>query len=417
MRALTWQANEHVEVTDVPDPRIQEPDDIIIRVTSTAICGSDLHLYGVLGPFLKPGDVLGHEPMGIVEETGADITHLRAGDRVVIPFNISCGHCWMCSRGLFAQCETTQVRDQGKGAALFGYTSLYGSVPGGQAQYLRVPQAQFGPIKIPESGPDEQYLYLSDILPTAYQAVAYADVPAGGNLAVLGLGPVGQMAARIARHLGIERVIGVDPVPERRAAAERFAIHTIDPGTTDDTASTLIELADGRGPDAVINAVGMEAHGHDEPRSTRLTEIGQKATGLLPGPLAAKLSDRAALDRLDALHAAVKAVRRGGTVSISGVYGGEIDPMPMMEMFDRGVQLRMGQAHVRRWIDDLMPVVSDDRDPLGVRQFATHHLPLEEAPHGYEIFRDKAEGCLKVVLQPWPQPLPAKWGGSGSIIP
>ena len=400
MRALTWQGNEHVEVTDVPDPVIQEPNDIIIRVTSTAICGSDLHLYGVLGPFLAPGDVLGHEPMGIVEETGADITHLRAGDRVVIPFNISCGHCWMCRRSLFAQCETTQVRSQGKGAALFGYTSLYGSVPGGQAQYLRVPQAQFGPVKVPAGAPDEQYLYLSDILPTAYQAVAYADVPAGGTLAVLGLGPVGQMAVRIARHRGLERVIGVDPVPERRAAAERFGVQTLDPDAVGNTANALIELTGGRGPDAVIDAVGMEAHGYDEPRSTRLIAAGQKATGLLPDSVAEKVSDRAALDRLDALHTAVKAVRRGGTVSVSGVYGGEVDPMPLMEMFDRGVQLRMGQAHVRRWIDDLLPIVSDDRDPLGVREFATHHLPLEDAPHGYEIFRDKAEGCLKVVLQP-----------------
>jgi threonine dehydrogenase-like Zn-dependent dehydrogenase len=400
MRALTWQGNEHVEVTDVRDPVIQEPNDIIIRVTSTAICGSDLHLYGVLGPFLKPGDVLGHEPMGIVEETGPDITHLRSGDRVVVPFNISCGHCWMCRRGLFAQCETTQVRSQGKGAALFGYTSLYGSVPGGQAQYLRVPQAQFGPVKVPAGAPDEQYLYLSDILPTAYQAVAYADVPADGTLAVLGLGPVGQMAVRIARHLGVERVIGVDPVPERRAAATRFGVETLDPGAVDNTAAALIELTGGRGPDAVIDAVGMEAQGHDEPRSTRLIAAGQKATGLLPDQVAAKVSDQAALDRLDALHTAVKAVRRGGTVSISGVYGGEIDPMPLMEMFDRGVQLRMGQAHVRRWIDDLLPIVSDERDPLGVREFATHHLPLEDAPRGYEIFRDKAEGCLKVVLQP-----------------
>ena len=400
MRALTWQGNEKVEVTDVPDPVIQEPNDIIIRVTSTAICGSDLHLYGVLGPFLKPGDVLGHEPMGIVEETGSDITRLRAGDRVVVPFNISCGHCWMCERGLFAQCETTQVRSQGKGAALFGYTSLYGSVPGGQAQYLRVPQAQFGPVKVPAGAPDEQYLYLSDILPTGYQAVVYADVPAGGTLAVLGLGPVGQMAARIARHLGVERVIGVDPVAERRAAAERFGVQTLDPGTLDDTAAALIELTGGRGPDAVIDAVGMEAHGHDEPRGTRLIAAGTKAVGLLPDSVAAKVSDRAALDRLDALHTAVKAVRRGGTVFVSGVYGGEIDPMPLMEMFDRGVQLRMGQAHVRRWIDDLLPIVGDDRDPLGVREFATHHLPLEDAPRGYEIFRDKAEGCLKVVLQP-----------------
>ena len=400
MRALTWQGNEHVEVTDVPDPVIQEPNDIIIRVTSTAICGSDLHLYGVLGPFLKPGDVLGHEPMGIVEEAGADITQLRAGDRVVIPFNISCGHCWMCERGLFAQCETTQVRSQGKGAALFGYTSLYGSVPGGQAQYLRVPQAQFGPVKVTEGAPDEQYLYLSDILPTAYQAVAYADVPDGGTLAVLGLGPVGQMAARIAHHLGVERVIGVDPVPERRAAAERFGAETLDPGALDHTAEALIELTGGRGPDAVIDAVGMEAHGHDEPRSTRLIAVGQKFTGLLPDSASAKAADQGAVDRLDALHTAVKAVRRGGTVSVSGVYGGEIDPMPLMEMFDRGVQLRMGQAHVKRWIDDLLPIVSDDRDPLGVRDFATHHLPLEDAQRGYELFRNKAEGCIKVVLQP-----------------
>src|SRR5579859_443375 len=213
MRALTWQGTEHVEVTDVPDPAIQEPNDIVIRVTSTAICGSDLHLYGVLGPFLKPGDVLGHEAMGIVVEAGPQATGLRPGDRVVIPFNIACGHCWMCRRELFAQCETTQVRDQGKGAALFGYTALYGSVPGGQAQYLRVPQAQFGPIKIPPGPPDEQFLYLSDILPTAYQAVRYADTPLDGTLAVLGLGPVGQFCTRIARHLGVSRVIGVDHVP------------------------------------------------------------------------------------------------------------------------------------------------------------------------------------------------------------
>jgi threonine dehydrogenase-like Zn-dependent dehydrogenase len=400
MRALTWQGNEHVEVTDVPDPVIREPNDIIIRVTSTAICGSDLHLYGVLGPYLKPGDVLGHEPMGIVEEVGADITHLRSGDRVVVPFNISCGHCWMCRRGLYAQCETTQVRDQGKGAALFGYTSLYGSVPGGQAQYLRVPQAQFGPVKVPEGAPDAQYLYLSDILPTAYQAVTYADVPDGGTLAVLGLGPVGQMCVRVARHLGVERVIALDPVAERRAAAMPFGVETFDPAEMHDPAALLITLTGGRGPDAVIDAVGMEAHGFHEHAGTRLVEAAQKAAGLLPDAVAARFTDRAALDRLDALHTAVKAVRRGGTVSVSGVYGGEIDPMPLMEMFDRGIQLRMGQAHVRRWIDDLLPIVGDEADPLGVRQFATHHLPLEDAPHGYQIFRDKADGCLKVVLQP-----------------
>ncbi|HET9969384.1 MAG TPA: zinc-dependent alcohol dehydrogenase [Streptosporangiaceae bacterium] len=400
MRALTWQGNQDVRVTDVPDPRIQQPNDAVIQVTSTAICGSDLHLYGVLGPYLSPGDVLGHEAMGVVTEVGADITDLAPGDRVVIPFNISCGHCWMCSRGLFAQCETTQVREQGKGAALFGYTSLYGSVPGGQAQFLRVPQAQFGPIKIPADGPDEQYLFLSDILPTAYQAYRYADTPEDGTLAVLGLGPIGQFAARIARHLGVERVIGVDPVPERRAAAARFGIEVTDLNDDIDTASMLIEMTGGRGPDAVIDAVGMEAHGHDAAAGSMLAEVAQRATGLLPDRMAQKVTDVAAVDRLDALHVAVKTVRRGGTVSVSGVYGGEVDPMPMMEMFDRGIQLRMGQAHVKRWIDDLMPLVADGSDPLGVQGFATHHLALEEAPRGYEMFRDKADGCLKVVLQP-----------------
>ncbi|HEX7303423.1 alcohol dehydrogenase catalytic domain-containing protein, partial [Lentzea sp.] len=218
MKALTWQGNEKVQVVDVPDPKIEEPTDAIIRVTSTAICGSDLHLYGVLGPYLKPGDVLGHEAMGVVEEVGSGASdHLKVGDRVVVPFNISCGHCWMCERDLFAQCETTQVRDEGKGASLFGYTSLYGSVPGGQAEYLRVPQAQFGPIVVPDGTPDEQFLFLSDILPTAWQAVRYADVPPGGTVAVLGLGPVGQFAVRIARQLGAGRVIGVDRVPERLA--------------------------------------------------------------------------------------------------------------------------------------------------------------------------------------------------------
>ncbi len=400
MRALTWQGNLDVRVTDVPDPRIQEPTDAVIAVTSTAICGSDLHLYGVLGPYLSPGDVLGHEAMGVVTEVGADVTSLAPGDRVVIPFNISCGHCWMCTRGLYAQCETTQVREQGKGAALFGYTSLYGSVPGGQAQFLRVPQAQFGPVKIPADGPDEQYLFLSDVLPTAYQAYAYADTPKDGTLAVLGLGPIGQFAARIARHLGVERVIGVDPVPARRAAAARFGIEAVDLSETADTAGMLIEMTGGRGPDAVIDAVGMEAHGHDEAAGSKLAEVAQRATGLLPDRVAQKITDVAAVDRLDALHVAVKAVRRGGTVSVSGVYGGEVDPMPMMEMFDRGIQLRMGQAHVKRWIDDLMPMVADSSDPLGVQTFATHHLPLEQAPHGYEIFRNKADGCIKVVLQP-----------------
>ena len=398
MKALTWQGNTNVEVTDVPDPRIEAPTDAVVRVTSTAICGSDLHLYGVLGPYLKPGDVLGHEAMGVVEEVGADVRHIAPGDRVVVPFNISCGHCWMCERGLFAQCETTQVVSEGKGATLFGYTSLYGSVPGGQAEFLRVPQAQFGPVKIPDGTPDEQFLFLSDVLPTAWQAVVYADVPAGGSVAVLGLGPIGQMAVRIAGHLGAGRVIGVDSVPERLALAQRYGAEPLDLGGVDDVSAALIEMVDGRGPDSTIDAVGMEAHGGAH--GNKLISLAQKATGLLPDPIAQKVTDAAAVDRIDALLAALKGVRRGGTVSISGVYGGEVDPLPMMEMFDRGIQVRMGQAHVRRWTDDILPLLLDPADPLGALDLTTHQLPLADAVKGYEMFRDKADGCIKVVLRP-----------------
>ena len=396
---MTWQGNRNVAVTDVPDPKIEEPTDAVIRVTSTAICGSDLHLYGVLGPYLKPGDVLGHEAMGVVEEVGPEAAgHLAVGDRVVVPFNISCGHCWMCERGWFAQCETTQVRSEGKGATLFGYTSLYGAVPGGQAEYLRVPQAQFGPIKIPDGTPDEQFLFLSDVLPTAWQAVAYANIPDGGSVAVFGLGPIGQMCVRIARHLGAGRVIGIDSVPERLALAERWGAEPMNLDDIDDPSAALLDLVDGRGPDSTIDAVGMEAHGGAP--GSRIASLGQKATGLLPDPIAQKITDKFAVDRLDALLAAIKGVRRAGTVSISGVYGGEIDAMPMMEMFDRGITMRMGQAHVRRWTDDILPLVLDPADPLGTLDLVTHHVPLADAPGAYEMFRDKADGCIKVVLQP-----------------
>ncbi|MDQ2852538.1 MAG: glutathione-dependent formaldehyde dehydrogenase [Actinomycetota bacterium] len=393
MRALTWQGKENVSVETVPDPRIQEPTDAIIKVTSTAICGSDLHLYSVLGAFLHPGDVLGHETMGVVQEVGADVHHIAPGDRVVIPFNISCGHCWMCKRGLMAQCETTQVREQGKGATLFGYTDLYGAVPGGQAEYLRVPQAQFGPIKIDGDRPDEQYLYLSDILPTAYQGVEYAQVPEGGSLVVLGLGPVGQLAARIAHRRGL-RVIGVDLVPERLAAAAAFGVETLDMTACDDVAAELLDLTGGRGADGVLDAVGMEAHG------SPLLGAVVTAAGYLPDALAKPVIDKMGVDRLAALHTAVKAVRRCGTVSVSGVYGGEADPMPMMEMFDRGITMRMGQCHVKRWIDDLMPMVNDNTDPLGLTMLATHRVTLDEAPAAYEMFQKKQDGCLKVVITP-----------------
>jgi threonine dehydrogenase-like Zn-dependent dehydrogenase len=394
MKALTWHGKRDVRVEEVPDPRIEEPTDAVVRITSSAICGSDLHLYEVLGPYLTPGDVLGHEPMGIVEEVGSEVTHLKQGDRVVVPFNISCGHCWMCSRGLFAQCETTQNRDTGKGASLFGYTSLYGAVPGGQAEYLRVPQAQFGPIKVPEGPADQRFLYLSDVLPTAWQGVVYADVPEGGTLAVIGLGPIGQMAARIAKHQGVERVIGVDLVPERLALAERYGIETLDTNGTGDVAEALLEMTGGRGPDGVLEAVGMEAHG------SPWGKLAHTAVGMLPDKLARPMVDKLAIDRMNALHTAIKATRRGGTVSISGVYGGEIDPMPMMEMFDRGLTLRMGQCHVKRWIDDILPLVVDDSDPLGTEDLATHVLPLDQAPHGYDIFQRKVDDCIKVVLTP-----------------
>ncbi|WP_114908203.1 zinc-dependent alcohol dehydrogenase [Ornithinimicrobium murale] len=394
MRALTWQGLGKVSVEQVPDPRIQEPTDAIVRVTSTAICGSDLHLYNVLAPYLTPGDILGHEFMGIVEEVGPEVGRLHVGDRVVVPFNISCGTCWMCSRALYAQCETTQVRAQGKGAALFGYTSLYGSVPGGQAEYVRVPHADFGPIWLEPDHPDERYLYLSDILPTAWQGVQYAEVPEGGSLAVLGLGPVGLLAVQVARHLGIEQVIGVDLVDERLAAARLRGAEVVDRRQVSDVAEALRELTGGRGPDSVLDAVGMEAHG------SPVAQAAAAATVRAPKPVARAAMEHVGVDRLDALHTSIDAVRRGGTVSLSGVYGGMADPMPMMQLFDKGVQLRMGQCHVRRWTPELHRIVSEVDDLLAVESLATHRLSLDEAPEAYRMFRAKSDSCVKVVLRP-----------------
>ncbi|MEU6932482.1 alcohol dehydrogenase catalytic domain-containing protein [Streptomyces sp. NPDC046374] len=337
MKAVTWRGRRKTEVVTVPDPRIVDPTDAVIQVTTTGLCGSDLHLYEVLGPFLDAGDILGHEPMGVVAEVGHEARELKAGDRVVVPFNVSCGTCFMCRRGLHSQCETTQVHEHGSGASLFGYTKLYGQVPGGQAEYLRVPFADTLPIRVPEGPPDERFVYLSDVLPTAWQAVVYADVPRGGSVAVLGLGPIGDMCTRVAAHRGAGQVIGIDLVPERLAR--------------------------------------------------------------LPDALASALMKEAGVDKLGALKLAIELVRRGGTISLSGVYGGAADPLPLLTMFDKQIQLRMGQANVHRWVDDLLPLLTDG-DPVGVEGFATHHLPLDEAPRAYADFQKKRDNMVKVLFHP-----------------
>jgi threonine dehydrogenase-like Zn-dependent dehydrogenase len=393
MRALTWHGTRDVRVDTVPDPEIREPTDAIIRVTSSGICGSDLHLYEVLGPFMGEGDILGHEPMGVVEAVGSAVTDLHVGDRVVIPFNICCGHCFMCTTGLHSQCETTQVHEYGMGAALFGYTKLYGEVPGGQAEYLRVPFADYLPIKVPAGPPDERFVYLSDVLPTAWQGVEYAAVPPGGSVAVLGLGPIGSMATRIAQHRGAGRVIGIDLVPERLARARAHGVETIDLRDHDELGDAVRELTGGRGPDAVIDAVGMEAHG--DPTGA----IAQKVAGLMPDALAATMMTHAGMDRMAAFHTAIDVVRRGGTISLLGVYGGMSDPLPMLTLFDKQVQLRMGQANVKRWIPEILPLLVDG-DTLGVEGFASHHLPLDDGPHAYEIFQKKQDDTFKVLLHP-----------------
>jgi threonine dehydrogenase-like Zn-dependent dehydrogenase len=393
MRAVTWHGRGDVRVDTVPDPVIQDPTDVIVEITSSGVCGSDLHLIEVLSPFMTQGDVMGHEPMGIVREVGREVTALRPGDRVVVPFNVSCGTCWMCAEGLFSQCETTQNRDQGMGASLFGYTKLYGHIPGGQAEYLRVPFGNTLPIKVPDGAPDDRFVYLSDVLPTAWQAVQYAAVPQGGTLLVLGLGPIGDMSTRIAQHLGIEKVWGVDSVPERLRRARDHGVHTIDSTKQKEVVDAIRDVTEGRGPDAVIDAVGMEAHG------SPVATAAQKATALMPDVVMERVMKVAGIDRLAALNTALEAVRRGGTVSLSGVYGGATDPLPLMRMFDKQIQIRMGQANVLRWVPDILPILTDG-DPLGVDGFATHRVPLEEAPQAYADFRQKKNGTVKVLLQP-----------------
>lgn len=393
MLAATWQGPRDIRVEEVPDPTIVDSTDAVIRVTTTGLCGSDLHLYEPLAPFMTPGDIVGHEPMGIVEEIGPEVRNLSVGDRVVVPFNISCGSCWTCERKLYSQCETTQNREHGTGASLLGYSTLYGAVPGGQAEYLRVQFADFLPVKVPEGPPDDRFVFLSDVIPTAWQAVRYADVPPDGTLLVMGAGPIGDMAARIALRDGA-RVIVVDRVPERLARVRALGAETIDLDAVDDLGEEVRSRTSGRGADAVVDAVGMEAHGN--PVAEKLIKV----VGLLPDAIARPLMKNVGFDRLAALHASIDAVRRGGTVSLSGVYGGAADPMPLMQMFDKQLQLRMGQANVRAWTDDILPLLLDDADPLGTESFATHRLPLSQAPEAYASFRAKEDGMVKVVFTP-----------------
>ncbi|ROQ36547.1 threonine dehydrogenase-like Zn-dependent dehydrogenase [Frondihabitans sp. PhB188] len=391
MKALTYQSITNVSVEDVPNPEIREPGDAIIKVTSAAICGSDLHLYDVFDPYLDKGDVLGHETMGVVTEVGPGVERIKVGDRVVVPFVIACGDCFMCDRGLFSQCETTQVTEYDSGATLYGYTKLYGQVPGGQAEYLGIKRADANLIVVGDELPDERYLFLSDILPTAWQGVEYANVPDGGTLVVLGLGPVGQFASRIGVHKGF-RVIAVDPVPERRDMAKRHGVETLD--LTKGVADEIKRMTDGRGPDSVVDAVGMEAHDHGG------VSLVQKFAAALPDAISQPLIQKAGIDSLSAMHLAFEIVRRGGTVSLSGVYGGTADPTPFLSLFDKQIAIRMGQCNVHHWIDTLMPLVEDASDPLGTEDLVTHPVPLDRAAEMYEVFKKKEDGCIKVVLKP-----------------
>jgi threonine dehydrogenase-like Zn-dependent dehydrogenase len=397
MKAVTWQAKRTITVEDVPDPQIQEPTDAIIKITSTAICGSDLHLYEVMTPFMEPGDIMGHEPMGIVQEVGSKVTNVKPGDRVVVPFSIACGECRMCKKGLTTQCEVTQVREHDRCAAMFGYTKLYGHVPGGQAEFLRVPHANFMAKKVPDGPSDERFLYLSDVLPTAWQAVKYANVPENGTVAVIGLGPIGDMSARIAQHLGAKQVVGIDLVPERLARAQAHGVQTLDvrecEGDQQKLAQAVRDILGGDGPAAVIEAVGMEAHGSPGVKTV------QTATGLLPDALAEKLFTKAGVDRMFALHSAIEMVGRGGTLSIAGVYAGQADPISLDALFDKQIQVRMGQSNAPYWTQEILPLLIDD-NTFDVDNFATHRLPLSEAPGAYEMFQKKADNCIKVVLKP-----------------
>ena len=392
MKALCWKAPNKVGVENVPDPKILNPRDAVVKITSTAICGSDLHLYDGYIPAMQPGDILGHEFMGEVMEVGPEVKNLRVGDRVVVPFTISCGNCFFCKRDLWSLCDNTnpdalaaeKVFGQAT-AGIFGYSHLTGGYAGGQAEYARVPMADVGPLKIPDGMTDEQVLFLTDIYPTGYQAAEQCEIRPGDTIAVWGCGPVGQFAIRSAFLLGAGRVIAIDRFPERlRMAGEGGAevLNYEEVGGVMDIVDALRDLTGGRGPDACIDAVGMEAHG----------------VGLEWWYDRAKQATRMESDRPLALRQAIMAVRKGGTVSMPGVYGGIADKIPLGSLMNKGLTLRTGQTHMQKYLRPLLERIRNgDIDPSFV---ITHRLPLDEAPRGYEIFKHKQDECIKVVLKP-----------------
>ncbi|MEG4197880.1 zinc-dependent alcohol dehydrogenase [Microcoleus sp. Pol12A5] len=388
MKALCWHGANDVRVDNVPDPTIINPRDAIVKITSTAICGSDLHLYNGFIPTMQSGDILGHEFMGEVVELGSEVKNLKKGDRVIIPFTISCGSCFFCNRDLWSLCDNSNpnagLAEKMFGhspAGLFGYSHLTGGYAGGQAEYARVPFADVGPLKIPDGLSDEQVLFLTDIFPTGYMAAENCDIQPGDTVAVWGCGPVGQFAIRSAFMLGADRVIAIDRIPERlqmaaAAKAEIINYEEIDAG------EAVTEMTGGRGPDSCIDAVGMEAHG------TGLDALYDKA----------KQAVRLESDRPTALRQVILACRKGGTVSIPGVYGGFVDKVPLGAAFNKGLTMKMGQTHVQRYLRPLLDrVQKGEIDPSFV---ITHRMKLDEAPHGYDIFKNKKDNCIKVVLKP-----------------
>jgi threonine dehydrogenase-like Zn-dependent dehydrogenase len=389
MKALCWHGRADVRVDDVPDPQILDPRDAIVRVTATAICGSDLHLYDGYIPTMEPGDILGHEFMGEVVEVGASNKKLKVGDRVVVPFTICCGECFFCQKGLWSCCERSNPNAEmarkvygHPTAGLFGYSHLTGGFPGGQAEYVRVPFADVGPAKVPDELSDEQVLFLTDIFPTGYMAAENAEIEPGDTVAVWGCGPVGQFAVRSAFMFGAGRVVAIDRVPERLALARTAGAETID-FSEEDVYDRLQELTKGRGPDRCIDAVGMEAHGTGSPDA--MLDRAKAAVGM-------------ATDRLHALRQALTNCRAGGTVSIPGVYGGFLDKVPFGAAFQKGLTLKMGQTHVPKYLPTLIEKIAEGEiDPSFV---ITHRLALDDGPEAYKTFRAKEDGCIKVMMRP-----------------